>query len=518
LSGNEQVFPDGVESTPIQASVFRELYNYGSTKSLKLNASIRVQLKKILGGLADELRDFRKAGTIDIVVELDNVQQFINPDEQNPTFSYDNSLPAVQNDIENGTTYAGAFGNNNQVFTLTNPVPYSIFPFGIGDTVTFTTVGARVITALVPNAGNVTAFTVNGANIATANDSITAATIGTFKQTKVENEVLADFTDLYPNGTAVAIYSDADVLISNTLTVTNAVQSNDDLLVTFSDVSGIQLPDIKILKTLPLALNYSANTNPLPADIPTVANYTSATLPLWVGQAVLVTAKANLTPTYSVITKISYAGGKALLTFSPQIPVTGNVNSPVLATITADTLSISYPERWELVQYRTRSKLYDNIGLSNKFKKWVYDADLIPELPVNGMYEKTFLLEPLTSCVVLCLCPTNSLVSNVGDLYSYRLRIDGVDTTTRDILLNADGSYKLERLTNGFQSLSENLTALATDPKLNLLSAGNKTYTILQDLLVDGQSHKLTVSIRNGSTSVYEQRNIRLFKSVITQF
>jgi hypothetical protein len=522
LSGDNQNFPNGVANTPLNFSIFRNLHNSGTKKSLKFNASIRVQLKKILGGLADELRDLRKVGTIEIVVELDNTSPFLQGYEPYMTFSSSSGYSTDVNTIEISGAISGAVQATDTEFLTTNEWTVALFPFGQGDAIDLTVSNDKVIESIAQS-GNYVLITFTTA-LNAGDVAILADNIGTYKQCKITNQPLSTFRFLPDVATQVAVYDFPDrvLLTKKGIYVSQVEQVGNDLLVTLSDTTTldgnpVQLSD-GLLSLAPLFLEYASNDDPLPDDTPTVDDYSEATFPLWVGQAVMITSRQGIAEQYSVISEISYSAGKATLSFDPQIATDDVVIDAVVNPVPADGLTISYPERWELVQYRTRSKLYDNIGLSNKFKKWVYDADLIPELPINGIYEKTFLLEPLTSSVVLCLCETNNLVSNIGDLYSYRLRIDGIDTTSRDILLNSDSTYKLERLMNGFQSLSENLTALATDPKLNPLSLNNKTYTILQDLLVDGQSHKLTVSIRNGSTSVYSQRNIRLFKSVITQF
>jgi hypothetical protein len=151
------------------------------------------------------------------------------------------------------------------------------------------------------------------------------------------------------------------------------------------------------------------------------------------------------------------------------------------------------------------------------YRRWVYDADTMPQLPASGTYEKTFILEPGCDFAVIALCPQGGLTSNVDGLLSYRLRLDGIDTTSRDILLSGDQSYRFERLLNGYMYLTEDLDAISTNQAVNPMVLDSGTYVILQDLIVDGRQHQLTVSLRNGSGGVFTQRNVGLYKRVISQ-
>jgi hypothetical protein len=374
--------------------------------------------------------------------------------------------------------------------------------------------GNTVITGIAVAGGKVVLTSV-GFNA--GDTEIEDTSVGTFKQFLLTNTTVAEVEDVYPIGSDVAVGDALHIITIKGITTVSYTQNGNDVLVLLSGTSGYTLNGT-FMWNAPLALSYNGtpgNGNPLPGDLATVDNYDESTFPLWVGQAVIVTAQQDVTNMSTTISKIDYNGGKARLTFNPPVTASGAGAVAVLSVIPqkAQSLALSYPERWELIQYRMKGKM-DSLAFNNKYRKWVFDADTIPEMPTNGIYEKTFLLDPLTDFVVVCLCETSDLVSNVGELASYRLRIDGVDTTSREILLSGDNTYKFERLMNGFQYLSDDLGAISSE--LNPLSRDVHTYTILQDLLVDGQAHKLTVSLKNGNSSVYDQRNIRIYKRVIT--
>jgi len=281
------------------------------------------------------------------------------------------------------------------------------------------------------------------------------------------------------------------------------------------------------LATGPLFLQFAGtpgNGVSIGADLPTVDDFSTATFPLWVGCPVLVTSPtAALTTMSTIISAIDYNAGKARLTFTPPITASSGgaiaANTVAVVPQKAASVAISYPEVLQHVQYRLNAMTSAGIQTSPMYRRWVYDADTMPQLPASGTYEKTFILEPGTDFAVITLCPQNpnGLTSNVGGLQSYRLRLDGIDTTSRDILLSGDQSYRFERLLNGYMYLTEDLDAISTDQTVNPMVLDSGTYVILQDLIVDGRQHQLTVSLRNGSGGVFTQRNVGLYKRVISQ-
>jgi hypothetical protein len=521
FSGNTQTYPSGLESnSALNYSIFRELTNEGSTPSLKFNASVRVQLKKILGGLCDEVRDLRKYSTIELICQLDNNTLFVNGVEAVPPFS-GKKYPGAVNDIPWGSNIPGGKTQGANTWTSTDVISIEDFPFGVGDTVQFTVTADSVIQNVALNGGGGIVLTLSK-NADAGDLNLLGTSVGTFKQFKLTGTTVNQLLVDYPINSPLAFFNGTSLLSTTATTLIDAVQSGNNVLIVLSSPVGVSI-GADTLTEPPLLLSYNGtpgNGVALPDDLSTVSNYTTSTFPLWVGCPCIVSGVDNITNMSTVISKIDYNGGKARLTFSPKVTATGAGAIDGLCVIPqmASSLALTYPDRWELVQYRMLNRPgLDKIQFNNAYKKWMFDADTIQELQTYGIYEKTFLLEPLTDCVVICLCSQNGIVSDIGNLASYRLRLDGVDTTSREILLspNGDPSYKFERLLNGFQYLSgSNLGALATNPNLNPLASNNSNYVILQDLVVDGNSHKLTVSIVNGGTSSYATRNIRIYKSV----
>jgi hypothetical protein len=520
FSGNTQTYPPGLEaSSALNYSIFRELTNEGSTLSLKFNASVRVQLKKILGGLCDEIRDLRKYSTIELICQLDNTTYLVDGVEAVPPFSGVNYAGAVNN-LTWGSDIAGGKTLNANTWTSTGAIEIEDFPFAVGDTVQFTVTADSVIQNIALNPAGQLVLTLSK-NAVAGDVNLLGTSVGTFKQFKLTDTTVDDLLADYPYNSPVAFFNGTSLLSVTSTRLIYAVQVSDDVQIVLSNSVGVSIV-ASLLTTPPLLLSGGdtpGTGNNLPDDLETVSDYTTSTFPLWVGCPCIVSGVDNITNMSTVISKIDYNAGKARLTFSPKVTATGAGAIAGLCVIPqmASSLALSYPDRWELVQYRMLNRPgLDKIQFNNAYKKWMFDADTIQQLSTYGIYEKTFLLEPLTDCVVICLCTQNGIVSDIGDLASYRLRIDGVDTTSREILLspNGDPSYKYERLLNGFQYLSENLGAMATNPNLNPLASNNSKYVILQDLVVDGKEHKLTVSLVNGGTSSYATRNIRIYKSV----
>jgi hypothetical protein len=125
------------------------------------------------------------------------------------------------------------------------------------------------------------------------------------------------------------------------------------------------------------------------------------------------------------------------------------------------------------------------------------------------------MIDPLTKMVVMCITKDGTLNSTKDTLSKYRILIDGMDTTNRDIDLN-DESMKNERLISGFNSFYEDLHCVQTKTTNNPFSTDDNSYTILQEVPVDGKDHKLTVILRNGG-SLSTSSNLRVYKLVLAE-
>jgi hypothetical protein len=186
-----------------------------------------------------------------------------------------------------------------------------------------------------------------------------------------------------------------------------------------------------------------------------------------------------------------------------------------LFTIHPDSTEIKLSKKFELVQLKLNSMFAKQLQLSNKYEKWVYDGDIVLPLAPNSSYEKTFILEPLCKMCVICITKDNTLNSTKDTLNNYRILIDGMDTTNREIDLN-DQSMKNERLMSGFNSFYEDLHSVQTKTTNNPFSTDDNSYTILQEVPVDGKDHKLTLLLKNGN-SLSTTSNLRVYKLVLAQ-
>jgi hypothetical protein len=530
FSGNTQTYPAGLAAgSVLNYSVFRELYNEGVLLSRRFNAALRVPVRKLLDGFCSELRDLRSYTSIELVVELDNVTDFVEGVEPQPGFGFTagvNKFAGVTNTIQNALI-AGSWPGGNAVFTTTATYTGTdVFPYGIGEQVTFTGAGAKTITAIALTgvSPSTVAVSVSGGNVGAGNDSI-AAGAGTWKQFMLTGTTTATVLAQLPLLTQVAIFDTDSNLTIKGIYLAAAVQgtggSSANVLVTLSAASGVQLASGAGGYMLPQPLFLSYNGTPgngvqIPDDSPTVDDYDNSIFNMWVGQPVVVSAQANCTQRSAIISAIGYSGGKATLTFSPPVLAdgAGAIAALCVTPQTAQTLTISYPEVWSHVSYRLKQP--KGIQMSKGYKRWVYDADSVQALPTGNFYEKTFVLEPGCDFVVIALCNTGEVSSDVGDLLSYRLRLDGIDLTSRDILLSGSQTYRFERLLNGYQYLNDDLDAISNIQDVNPMVMYQGSYVILQDLLVDGQSHRLTLSLRNGQTSTYTAKTLNLFKRVIS--
>jgi hypothetical protein len=90
-----------------------------------------------------------------------------------------------------------------------------------------------------------------------------------------------------------------------------------------------------------------------------------------------------------------------------------------------------------------------------------------------------------------------------------------MDTTNRDIDLN-DESIKNERVISGFNSFYEDLHCIQVKTTNNAFSKDDNSYTIFQEIPVDGKEHKLTLILRNGDT-LSTSSNLRVYKLVLSE-
>jgi hypothetical protein len=178
-------------------------------------------------------------------------------------------------------------------------------------------------------------------------------------------------------------------------------------------------------------------------------------------------------------------------------------------------MDITLPKKWEIVQLKLNNAFAKQLNLSNRYERWVYDGDVILPLATYSSYEKTFMLDPLTKMVVICITKDGNLNSTKDTLSKYRILIDGLDTTNRDIDLD-DSSMKQERLIAGFNSFYEDLHTVQVKSSNNPFSVDENSYTILQEIPVDGREHKLTLLLKNGG-SLSTSSNLRVYKLVLTQ-
>jgi hypothetical protein len=529
FSGNNQTYPAGLEAgSALNYSVFRELLNEGDILSSKFNASLRIPISRLLDGFTDQIKDLKKYMGITLTIELDDVtaygSQSLSVLEPNPPFGSDVRISGATNTMQWGVAIAGTVTGTN-TFTTTLDFTQAAFPFAVGDSINFTTSGNAKAILGVAVAANKIVLTFAGASMTNGADSILANSVGTFKQymlTGQTSTALANAT--FPAGTSVAVYNNTNSFTVYGTETVAFFYSGGNVNVLLSVASPISITG-NYLATGPLFLQFAGtpgNGVSIGADLPTVDDFSTATFPLWVGCPVLVTSPtAALTTMSTIISAIDYNAGKARLTFTPAITASSGgaiaANTVAVVPQKAASVAISYPEVLQHVQYRLNAMTSAGIQTSPMYRRWVYDADTMPQLPASGTYEKTFILEPGCDFAVIALCPQGGLTSNVGGLLSYRLRLDGIDTTSRDILLSGDQSYRFERLLNGYMYLTEDLDAISTDQTVNPMVLDSGTYVILQDLIVDGKQHQLTVSLRNGSAGVFTQRNVGLYKRVISQ-
>jgi hypothetical protein len=516
----------------LYSSLYRELFNEGTTPSLINDAYIRLPLKQILGQYATEIRDLTKYQEVVMTLQLDDIglASHANSDSYFPNNSVAGSINAQTATITNTANlsvmgYSAPIpgtGAGGTTFTFTdNTIDASTFPIKVGDTVNFSNGNnSLVITAVnVTGAGKLISLSV-GANLGGGPNTILLSTVPTFGVFMVANATVSDINTKWLNknvsyilnSTLLATFPNDSSIVSSTF------QNNANVICILSQgrsAGGALSPGY--LAYNGLALNYTGNTTVnAGTNIATVSNFTNKTFSFWVGQAVFITGTANVTPLYAKISAISYSGGKAQIQLNKNLVVGGgNVATLNLFSIHPDALEVRLPKKFELVQLKLNSAFSKMLQLSNKYQKWVYDGDVVLPLAPFSSYEKTFMIDPLTKMVVMCITKDGTLNSTKDTLSKYRILIDGMDTTNRDIDLN-DESMKNERLISGFNSFYEDLHCVQTKTTNNPFSTDDNSYTILQEVPVDGKEHKLTVILRNGG-ALSTSSNLRVYKLVLAE-
>jgi len=513
----------------LYSSLYRELFNLGTTESIKNNAFIRLPLKEILGQFATQIRDLTKYQEVVMTLELDPVglQAHSNSDSYYPdnatTGKPNTRTLCIQNahtlqDFGYSAPIAGTVsGTNTFTFTATNIVANQ-FPLRVGDTVAFTTSGNKAITAVnVNGAGILVSLTCVG--LTNGGDTIPINTVPTHGVFTVQNGVLSVMNSKWLNQNISIINAGVTTSFQNDAAVIKSIvqMGSDSVCVVGSNYYALNTIAGGNLAYNGLSLDYVGNaTVPTGDDLTTSNDFDSTTFSFWVGQAVYIAGSANVTAVYAKITSIEYSGGKAVIKLNEDVVVSGgNAAGVNLFTIHPDSLEVKLEKKFELVQLKLNSMFAKQLQLSNKYEKWVYDGDVVLPLAPSSSYEKTFMLEPLCKMCVICITKDNTLNSTKDTLSKYRILIDGMDTTNRDIDLN-DESLKNERVISGFNSFYEDLHCVQTKTTNNPFSTDDNSYTIFQEIPVDGRDHKLTVILRNGSV-LSTSSNLRVYKLVISQ-
>ena len=514
----------------LYSSLYRELFNEGSTQSVKNSGFIRIPLKELLGQYATEIRDLTKYQEVVMTLQLDS--NYSATHTNSDSFYPDNATPNKPNTrtafIENthplqdfgySVQIAGTVtGTNTFTFTRTD-LTLANFPIRVGDSITYTSSGAKAVTAV--NVVNGIIVSLSGAGLTDGADNIPINTVPTTGVFTVQTALKAtmDAKWLNKNISCLKTNGTLNVFANDSTNVINTFQMGGvgaDVVFVLDTPASATIPDGFIAYN-GLSLNYTNNTTVnAGTNIPTVSNFTYKTFSFWTGQAVFITGSANVTPVYAKITEISYSGGKANIKLSKDLVVSGgNAATVNLFTIHPDSINVSTDKKFELVQLKLNSMFAKQLQLSDRYEKWLYDGDVVLPLAPYSSFEKTFMLDPLTKMVVICITKDNTLNSTKDTLSSYRILIDGMDTTNREIDLN-DEAMKNERLMSGFNSFYEDLHCVQTKTTNNPFSTNNNSYTILQEVPVDGREHKITILLKNGDT-LSTSSNLRLYKLVLAQ-
>ena len=520
FGGSVQQLPDGLAKEAevgVSYSAFRQLFNIGTELSKALKNYLQVPLHKILPSLSDEPRDFSKFSKLTLSFLLEQLQdQYLEPTEIISEFAMGNPTPfdGATNTIPWGVSIAGNW-TSTSVF-VTTATYQGGFPFAVGDSVNFTTAGnGRAITALAGGTGG-TAVTLTFAAApgAVGADTILANSVGVVRQVMVTGQTIAALAEAkFEEGSAVCIYDDNNLPISPVSTSILALfQSGGDILVLLST------PLITLLgggggslAFAPLYLSYTGtpgNGNPIPDNQPTTLDYSISTLSAFVGMPVVVSAYQNCSPMSTKISSIRYAGGKAELSFSPAITAdgAGAIANLVVTAQPVDSLKIEYPEKCVLQMYtlpKMKGVQYEDI-----YSKFSMSALSFGQVSLGGTLQNNFTLPPMTDFIVLCLPPSDALVSDIGELASYQLYVDDQPTTTEPVKLSGDDTFKYERLLSGFLRMGDDINAIDVRRSVNKMSPNEQAYVILQDVVPLPRGRVLKVMLKNGNASVYDARTM----------
>ena len=170
--------------------------------------------------------------------------------------------------------------------------------------------------------------------------------------------------------------------------------------------------------------------------------------PYFVGQRITITSSngdLNVTDKEAQITAISYDSdtGKMTLDFTPSlgdIPLTGNKcdNITVSAVVLPAAVNVRY-QNAEVVMKRYTSMPESDSGVL-LYSTFSTEEDVGP----TGVedFQRQYVLEPDADAVI-CLLPNpdNDLISQNDDFDSYRLRLNQVDLTDRDVVVDTPLYY-----------------------------------------------------------------------------
>lgn len=399
------------------------------------------------------------------------------------------------------------------VFTFLSPIPVDKIPISIGDNIIF------------GNYGDFEVADVQFANVPSTYPRITTITLD---NPPVENPAVGPSDNISPNQTVLVKYfREVDSPLGEVHV--EAVQAG---IITYGQptqvvscypcagvfVAVLDRPsdDYGGIFTVPPLYFVDTGLDPIPAGtaLTSVLEYDSSSLKLWVGEPVYIVGTAGITPVYAIITSIEFSANRAVITISQPITTGGAVVALYAMGLDAGwTYTVTYPEKWETVNYRKLTMDSDD----GRFPKWSTDGGTSHAIPPGATEEYSFILEPGTIAAVIALepnydpaDPTTQFTSDSEGLLSYRIQIDGFDTTDREIILTGPGAaMKTERLISGFSALDLELRNLSVSRCL--FSSTPYNYPIIQEVPLDGASHRLTLTLKAGPAG-FSQKILRLFK------
>lgn len=518
------------------SSNYRDLYNDGNVDSKKYMGVIRISLMSLLGQM--KLSDFR-GQSLKLTLEFDTSFAF-TASETFPPYVFNSTITGGLNaltytQIGGGNisgTFAGAIGAN--VFTLTagQNILASTFPFGVGDTLSFTNLAARVITAIgaADANGYLTTITVNGAASANAGDTLVA-------NTSVPIINVAYIAQNYTEATKYGIVPGVQ------LGAVTAGVTLDLSAVTVTQVLSVNGDAATLCKfSAPLALNTFANQNyaifagvyfdsgGVNANIPTnttlessLTTWTNLNFNTWTGSACYIYGSANTTLSYALLNSIEYNDGAGVdITLNNSIVSSGggNMGELFLTNVAATSLDVVYNRKTELVLSKYMDVLIKDKTFNKQYKKIVSAGAVIPALPANSLYEVTFTLHRNTILAMICVCNQNTLLPNVAPFTSYRVLIDGVDPNNRILTLGVPNTtFMYDKLINGFAYLDEDLNNLDITQSVysTFTSANFANYPILQDIMPSNEQKTLTLQLNVGAAAIANAMNVYLFTKVLSE-